>query len=154
MPLRRVEAADVSALTAFLHAVDLTVSGLDAPSVRLWIEVDERGTIVGSTGYELSADGGHALIRSVAVSPGLRSGGRGGDLARFALGRAAAEGARTAWLFSRRSGPFWEGLGFATARGHELASVLAGTHQVEQFRATGQLEREVAWSRRLAPDGD
>ncbi|MGN7187885.1 hypothetical protein [Microbacterium enclense] len=51
--------ADVEALTAFLQDVDLTVSGLDAPSVRLWIERDESGVIAGSTGYEISADGRH-----------------------------------------------------------------------------------------------
>src|SRR5690349_16529418 len=112
MELTPYGASDVAALTAFLSEVDLTLSGLDAPTVRLWIERDERGEIVGSTGYEVSTDGRHALIRSVAVRPTARSRGRGSELARFALERAAAEGATTAWLFSRRSGPFWQGLGF------------------------------------------
>jgi N-acetylglutamate synthase-like GNAT family acetyltransferase len=136
-------------LTAFLQKVDLTLSGLDAPSVRLWLERDEDGEIVGSTGYELSGDGHHALIRSVAVSPARRSRGRGGALARFALQRAAEEGARRAWLFSRRSGPFWQSLGFASADRDQLAEALADTHQVRLFQQTGQLGREVAWSRSL-----
>lgn len=141
--------ADVEALTAFLSEVDLTSSGVDAPSVRLWIGRDESGRIVGSTGYEISGGGHHALIRSVAVSSAQRSRGRGSALARFALARAAEEGARRAWLFSRRSGPFWKGLGFESADRDELAEALADTHQVRLFRQTGQLGAEVAWSRRL-----
>ena len=149
MELIRCTSTDTAAVTAFLREVDLTTRGVDAPTVRLWIDVDDKGEIVGSTGYELSGDGQHALIRSVAVSPTRRSRGRGADLARFALAQATAEGARTAWLFSRRSGPFWEGLGFIAADRGELATALADTHQVRLFSETGQLDREVAWRRGL-----
>lgn len=148
--LHRASASDVESLTSFLKVVDLTLSGLDSPTVRLWLEYCDDGGIIGSTGYELSSDCRHALIRSVAVSPSKRSAGKGSELARFALDRAAEEGASTAWLFSRRSGPFWQSLGFTPADRHELANVLDETHQVQLFRKTGQLDREVAWSRPLA----
>lgn len=108
------------------------------------------GTVVGSTGYELSADGEHALIRSVAVAPAARTRGAGSRLARHALIDAATHGARHAWLFSRRSGPFWQKLGFTPADRDALAAALPDSHQVQLFRATGQLAREVAWSRPLA----
>lgn len=147
--LEQCQGSDIEGLTAFLREVDLTLSGLDAPGVRLWIERDEKGAIIGSTGYEVSADGHHVLIRSVAVSSTRRSRGRGTVLARFAIDRAAKEAATTAWLFSRRSGPFWHGLGFRPADRDELAAALADTHQVRLFRQTGQLGREVAWSRPL-----
>lgn len=150
MSLERCRPADIDALADFLTAVDLTVSGLDAPTVRLWMERDAGGTVTGSTGYELSGDGSHALIRSVAVSPDARSRGRGTGLARFALAWAAEEGASRAWLFSRRSGPFWQSVGFSPADRDELSAALADTHQVRLFRSTGQLENEVAWSRPLA----
>ncbi|MCJ1707243.1 GNAT family N-acetyltransferase [Microbacterium sp. VKM Ac-2923] len=149
MDLERYKPADVEALTAFLRDADLTLSGLDAPSVRLWLDRDEAGVIVGSTGYEISGDGHHALIRSVAVSPMQRSRGRGGGLARFALDRAVEEGANRAWLFSRRSGPFWRKLGFESVANDQLTEALADTHQVRLFQQTGQLEREFAWSRAL-----
>ena len=139
------------ALAVFLRAVDLTVSGLDAPTVRLWMMRDADGDVVGSTGYEISDDGRHALIRSVAVGPDDRAAGIGTRLARFAFDRATDEGARQAWLFSRRSGPFWQCLGFTPADRGEMARVLASTHQVQLFRQTGQLDREVAWSRPLDP---
>lgn len=147
--LERCQPEDVDAVTAFLRQADLTLSGLDDPHVRLWIERDEASDIVGTTGYELSADGRHALIRSVAVGPSQRSQGRGSALARCALDRAVDEGAQRAWLFSRRSGPFWQSLGFEPADRDALAAALAGTHQVRLFRRTGQLAREVAWSRAL-----
>lgn len=149
MDTERYRLADVEALTAFLSEVDLTLSGRDAPSVRLWIDRDEAGAIVGSTGYGISSDGRHALIRSVAVSPTQRSRGRGSALATFALDRAVEEGASRAWLFSRRSGPFWQSLGFEAADRDELAEALAVTHQVRLFQQSGQLGREVAWSRPL-----
>ncbi|MWJ80436.1 GNAT family N-acetyltransferase, partial [Clavibacter michiganensis subsp. michiganensis] len=58
-------------------------------------------------------------------------------------------GAGRAWLFSRRSGPFWRGLGFQEADRDALAAALPDARQVVAFRATGQLAREVAWSRSL-----
>ncbi|MER5391624.1 GNAT family N-acetyltransferase [Saccharopolyspora sp. NPDC002686] len=147
--LVRVEDEHVAGLTAFLQDVDLTLSALDSPDVFLWIDRDGTGRITGSTGFELSADRRHALIRSVAVHPSARRAGYGSALARFALGAAAREGARSAWLFSRRSGPFWQKLGFVHANRDELAAVLPDAHQVRLFVESGQLQREVAWSRRL-----
>jgi N-acetylglutamate synthase-like GNAT family acetyltransferase len=141
--------SDVPALRAFLAAADLTVAGLDDAAVRLWVRRDASGRITGSTGFELSDDGRHALIRSVAVDPALRSAGLGSALARHALAEAAAAGAERAWLFSRRSGPFWRGLGFAEADRDALAAALPDARQVVAFRESGQLAREVAWSRAL-----
>lgn len=140
---------DIEELTSFLSEVDLTLSGLNSDSVRLWVERDDSGTIIGSTGYEVSGDRHHALIRSVAVGPSQRSRGKGSVLASFALERAAAEGARTAWLFSRRSGPFWQSLGFESADREELVQALPDAYQVRLFQQTGQLHREVAWSKTL-----
>jgi GNAT superfamily N-acetyltransferase len=149
MAFEPVAPAQVDGLRDFLSAVDLTLAGLDSGTVRLWIERDAVGEIIGSTGYELSADGTHALIRSVAVAPAQRSAGTGSRLAKFALMDAARCGATRAWLFSRRSGPFWQKLGFQGADRDELAIVLPQAHQVRLFVASGQLEREIAWSRAL-----
>lgn len=146
-----VRAADVPDLARFLRDADLTVAGLDASGLRCWIERDVDGAVVGSTGYEASDDGAHVLVRSVAVAPDRRAGGHGTRLARFALDRAAESGATTAWLFSRRSGPFWQGLGFVPADLAGLAGALATTQQVQLFARTGQLDVERAWSRPLVP---
>jgi N-acetylglutamate synthase-like GNAT family acetyltransferase len=94
--IRPVEPADVPLVRDFLQRVDLTLAGLDAPAVRLWIELDDGGQIVGSTGLERSGDGEHALIRSVAVAPGRRTRGDGTSLARLALDEARNAAVRRA----------------------------------------------------------
>ena len=150
MSLARVTLNDVDDLRGFLQDVDLTLAGLDAPTVHLWVERNADGEIVGSTGFELSADRGPALIRSVAVAPAHRTAGAGSRLARYAMDQAQAAGASRAWLFSRRSGPFWQRLGFITsADRNELAAAFPEAHQVRLFVESGQLEREVAWSQPL-----
>jgi N-acetylglutamate synthase-like GNAT family acetyltransferase len=149
MVLTPVSGADVEQLREFLRDADLTLSGLDDESVRLWVEHDADGTVVGSTGYECSRDGRDVLVRSVAVAADRRSAGAGTRLARFALDRAADEGAERAWLFSRRSGPFWQGLEFVPADRQALVAALPETQQVRLFLTTGQLDREVAWTRPL-----
>ncbi|SKC46584.1 Acetyltransferase (GNAT) family protein [Krasilnikoviella flava] len=136
---------EIPDLTDFLCGADLTVAGLDAPAVRLWARRDGAG-IAASAGIELSADGRHALIRSTAVRPDLRGRGAGLAAATFAVDRARDAGASTAWLFSRRSGPFWERLGFARSTTGALAAALPDAQQVRLFRRTGQLDGEVAWS--------
>lgn len=144
-----LDPSEVEELGAFLGQCDLTVSGLDSDSVALWIVRDTSARIIGSTGFELSLDRRDVLVRSVAVHPDFRGTGNGMELARFALDAATAAGAERAWLFSRRSGEFWMRLGFVRTTTEALGSALAGTHQVELFRETGQLEREVAWTRIL-----
>lgn len=154
MNLERVSAADADEVRSFLHDVDLTLAGIDEPTVRLWIERGDRGRIIGSTGFEQGEDNGHALIRSVAVGPSYRVAGAGSRLARYAIQKAREAGATRAWLFSRRSGPFWQKLGFTGADRDELAAALPKAHQVRLFVQSGQLEREVAWSRALDTSAD
>jgi N-acetylglutamate synthase-like GNAT family acetyltransferase len=145
-----VIASGAAALRDFLAEADLTTSGLDAPGTRYWVVRDERGEVVGSTGFELSPSESDALIRSVAVASAARAAGLGTELARFALDSARAAGAARAWLFSRRSGPFWQGLGFERVPAESLAEVLGETAQVALFTKTGQLAREVGWTRTLS----
>lgn len=113
------------------------------------MERDATGSLVGSSGFELSEDGRHALIRSVAVAPDHRRAGAGSRLARHALAEATIAGATQARLFSRRSGPFWQKLGFESADRYALAAAMPDAHQVRLFTRTGQLDGEVAWTRSL-----
>jgi N-acetylglutamate synthase-like GNAT family acetyltransferase len=140
--------ADTFSLGEFLRSVDLTTSGLGIPETHLWIDLDPDGRIVATTGFELVDD--NALIRSVAVAPSMRGTGRGTELAQFALEQTKRLGARRAWLMSRRSGPFWQKLGFVPANIHQLAAALLTTTQVRTFAETGQLDYEKAWTKPLA----
>lgn len=145
-----MQPSDLDEVQTFLDEADLTLSGLDSPALWLWIARDAAGRIAGTTGFEIAESGKDVLIRSVAVAPDVRGTGFGLVLARFAMNAAAEAGATTSWLFSRRSGAFWQRLGFERGDRDELALRLAGTHQVQLFRETGQLEKEVAWMRSLA----
>ena len=145
----RVSPGGIDDVRGFLREADLTLAGLDEPMVRLWVERNDSGEVIGSTGFELSGDHRHALIRSVAVAPHCRTAGSGSLLARYAMEQAHAAGASRAWLFSRRSGPFWQKLGFTSADRNELAAALPEAHQVRLFSDSGQLEREVAWSQEI-----
>jgi len=91
--LERVSAANINQLRCFLIEVDLTLAGLGDPTTHLWIERDESGNVIGTTGFELSEDCKHALIRSVAVSPPQRVRGAGSRLARYAMDQARVAGA-------------------------------------------------------------
>ena len=127
MSFERVDGSELEELRAFLSEVELTLAGLEARTVRLWVERDADHKIVGSTGYEISEDRRDALIRSVAVSPQSRKVGSGSCLPRFALSEAAREGAQNACVcvsvsWSRDDGRIWPHL--------QLASLLADTHQV------------------------
>jgi N-acetylglutamate synthase-like GNAT family acetyltransferase len=150
IPLTPAGPDDLDDVTEFLRTADLTLSGLDSKSLHLWIGRNlADGRIFATTGFEPSDDLRHVLIRSVAVGRESRGNNMGTELALFALQRATELNATTAWLFSRRSGPFWQKLGFVPADREELARSLASTHQVQLFARTGQLDREVAWSRPL-----
>ncbi|WP_233205646.1 GNAT family N-acetyltransferase [Cryobacterium sp. Y82] len=84
---------DLDTVTAFPRVADLTLSGLDSPTLRLWTARDATTGRIASTGYERSEVKQHVLIRSVAVAPALQGLGGGLQLARFALDRAAESGA-------------------------------------------------------------
>lgn len=145
MILRAVGSPDIEDLGYFLCDADITIAVRDDDTVRLWVERDADGTVMGSTGFELSQDRGHALIRSVAVAPAGRDARVGSRLAMFAFDQARQAGAERAWFFSRRSGPFWQKLAFTSADRKSHANVLPDTQQVRLFVQTDQLNREVAW---------
>ena len=142
-----VSRGDAYELTEFLRSVDLPGDGIGEPDIRMWIDLDVDGRIVGSTGFEMT--GSDVLLRGVAVHPSLRGFGRGSELARFAFDEATALGARRAWILSRRWAPFLDTLGFEPADTAELAAALASTHQVRALSESRQLRYETAWSRPL-----
>lgn len=137
--------ADIDAVRRCLVACDLTVAGLGVSDLRLWVLENRSGQTVGVTGFEIA--GIHALIRSVAVAPDLRKNGLGALLAEFAFEQASAAGATQFWLFSSRSGAFWQRLGFRLTTTDELAAAAPHTWQVTSFVESGQINREIAWTR-------
>jgi amino-acid N-acetyltransferase len=75
------------------------------------VAVDASGVLAGVAGLELY--GSDALLRSVAVSPSLRSMGLGQRLTEDRLKWAAEHGIKRAYLLTTDARGYWERQGFA-----------------------------------------
>ncbi|MET9836057.1 GNAT family N-acetyltransferase [Streptomyces sp. NPDC006385] len=133
-------------LATFLAGQGLSSEGVLAPGTRYWLTRDTAGPAA-ALGWERQDD--HVLLRSVAVRPDLRGCGGAQRLVEHALVDAAAQGARTAYLFSTEAGPFWTRLGFRPIPVAEVARALPHAPQVHQYSTAGTLADEAAWRRDL-----
>jgi N-acetylglutamate synthase-like GNAT family acetyltransferase len=73
----------------------------------------DDGRLVGCVALELF--GSDALVRSLAVTAGVRGHGLGGALLARALDHARAAGAREAWLLTETAAPFFAARGWRPA---------------------------------------
>lgn len=112
---------DGGELATFLAGQGLPSKDVLAPGSRYWLTRDTAGPAT-ALGWERQDD--RVLLRSVAVRPDLRGCGAARRLVEHALTDAAAQGARTAYLFSTEAGPFWTRLGFRPVPVAEVAHAL------------------------------
>jgi amino-acid N-acetyltransferase len=95
---------DRPAAEALLSTLGLPLAGLETCLPHGWVAEGDRSDpagpaeLVGLAGVELYHDG--ALLRSVAVHPGWRGSGLGGELVARALDTARAAGARDCYLLT------------------------------------------------------
>jgi len=101
--------ADLPALLELLGQSALPTAGL-ADHLDTTLVVREAGHVVGSAALELY--GTTALLRSVAVAPGLRGRGLGQELTRHALALARRRKIRTVYLLTETAGGFFPRFGF------------------------------------------
>ncbi len=148
--VRTATRADVPAVRACLVASGLSTAGVGADDVRLAVLEDRQGRIVGVTGFE--GGGPDALLRSVAVAPALRRHGLGRMLAEAACERAAAlPDVERLWVLDAGSGAFWQRLGFRLVPTTELMAALPHAWQVVALVESGDIERQIAWTRPARP---
>ena len=103
-------AQDADAVLNLLRENALPTDGLaDHWSSTLVARID--GAIVGSAALEVYADG--ALLRSVAVAPGLRGQGLGHDLTAAALSKAGELCVPAVYLLTTTAERFFPKFGFA-----------------------------------------
>lgn len=150
LPLPEARPEDRKELSAFLAGQDLSPQDILAPGTRYWFTRDAAGPAV-TVGLERQDH--CVLLRSVAVRPGLRGRGAARRLVERVLAEAAAQGGRTAYVFSTGAGPWWERLGFRPVPVAEAAEALSDAPQVRQYRETGILAEETAWRRDLVDIG-
>jgi len=86
---------DLPAVAERLDGAGLPTDGFDAGAARLFVLDGAEGSPDGVVGFERYGE--HALLRSLAVRPGLRGRGYGEALLRHALREAARAGARVAY---------------------------------------------------------
>jgi amino-acid N-acetyltransferase len=106
--LRAGADADFPAIRALLQASGLPLDGLSRDR-QFAVVASLDGRLVGCAHVERY--GSHALLRSVAVDPGLRGGGIGRRLVGAALADAAGDASRTLLLTETAAG-FFGRLGF------------------------------------------
>jgi amino-acid N-acetyltransferase len=106
--LRAGVAADFPAICALLQAGGLPLDGLSSDTPFAVVALAD-GRLVGCAHIERC--GSHALLRSVAVDPGLRGSGIGRRLVEAALADAAGRATRT-FLLTETAARFFGRLGF------------------------------------------
>jgi N-acetylglutamate synthase-like GNAT family acetyltransferase len=146
----RIRPADLSDKALIVHLVrqvDLLGDDILAPNTRYWVAEENNHILVGSVGLELGVDS--ALLRSVAVLPGFRNIGLGRNLVNVAMTYAKKIGCKRIFLFSMRSGKYWQKLGFQKTPVDELVQSLPDIPQVLKFTSIGKLAIETAWKKDL-----
>ncbi len=136
---------------AMLARGAMVTEGLEWPAacyLLAWLG-DEA---VGVAGVETSVDA--ALLRSLWVKPAMRAQGIGSAL--FAAARKAAHtrGARQLYLLGEAEDGYLKRLGFQRVAVAEVMVALAGTPQVEYYRARpDELMEKAAWRLDISQDG-
>jgi len=98
-------AHDLDGVLALLFEVDLPSEGVAEHLADFVIASNERGRIVGCAGVEVH--GATALLRSVAVRPGLQGAGLGTRLVGAAVELARVRGASEVVLLTTTAAPFF-----------------------------------------------
>lgn len=125
--LRPAASSDLPALVTLLGQTELPVAGV-ADHLDTFLVADGRAGVVASAGLEVY--GRHALLRSVAVTPGLRGTGLGRTMIEAALELARARGAETVTLLTTTAAGYFSRFGFARI---DQANAPSAVRQSTQF---------------------
>jgi len=101
--------ADLPAILELLDGSKLPRAGLDAHVATTLVARDGK-QLVGTAALELYGE--CALLRSVAVAPGLRGQGLGQELTRHALALARRHKIKSVYLLTETAGGFFPRFGF------------------------------------------
>jgi N-acetylglutamate synthase-like GNAT family acetyltransferase len=134
---------DIKALTQILETVDLKTQDVLAPGTQFWLAHEKQGQMVGCAGMEFGETA--VLLRNVAILPEFRKQGLGEELVEHALTYAQNQGYKAVYLFSVRSGGYWQRMGFREVTVDELVNALPESYQVWHFMRIGKLANEHAW---------
>ena len=126
--LRQAHAADWPAIAALLQANRLPLDGAREHLATFVVATAGR-EVVGCAGAEPHGD--VALLRSVAVAPGLHRQGIGRRMVALLLDEARRRGVRALYLLTTGARGYFERLGFTQVDG---AAAPAALHASAEFR--------------------
>ena len=125
--VREATAADLPAIEALLSASALPLAGV-RESLQGFVVAEHRGRLVGVAGLEVHD--GHALLRSVAVSPEWRNRGLGGVLVDRMIHEARARGLESIHLLTTTAERYFPSFGFTKV---SRAAVPQSLQEAEEF---------------------
>jgi len=139
--------ADLPALLELLGQSALPTAGL-ADHLDTTLVAHEAGHVVGSAALELY--GTTALLRSVAVAPGLRGRGLGQELTRHALALARRRKIRTVYLLTETAGGFFPRFGFRAISRDAVDPAVQGSVEFTSACPTSALAMAAELERRAS----
>jgi len=139
--------ADLPALLELLGQSALPTAGL-ADHLDTTLVAREAGHVVGSAALELY--GTTALLRSVAVAPGLRGRGLGQELTRHALALARRRKIRTVYLLTETAGGFFPRFGFRAISRDAVDPAVQGSVEFTSACPTSALAMAAELERRAS----
>ncbi len=125
--IRPAVLSDLPALVTLLGQTELPMVGV-ADHLETFLVADGPAGVVASAGLELY--GGHALLRSVAVAPGLQGTGLGRTMIEAALDLARVRGAETITLLTTTAAGYFSRFGFGRI---DQAGAPSAVRQSTQF---------------------
>jgi amino-acid N-acetyltransferase len=136
MVIRTAVAGDLAAVRQLLGDSGLPVDGVKenftdfiVAEERNGISSNESGIIVGAIGIERY--GAAALLRSAAVSPGVRGTGLGSRLVKEILERASAQGVRDIYLLTTTAEEYFPKFGFTRASRGEVPEPVKASREFQ-----------------------
>ena len=128
--------ADAPELRAALDAAALPTEDIDGGG-RTFFRFTDEGRPVGYGGYELYGE--DVLLRSVVVLPDERGKGYGRALTEDVLARAAASGARQAYLLTTTAESFFQHAGFIEIARTDAPNAILATKQATTICSSAAL---------------
>jgi len=111
--IRFASGNDEAGVASLLTSSNLPLDGV-REALQCFVVAEAEGAIVGVAGIEAcGAQGKHALLRSVAVTPEWRSKGLGRTLVNRAIAVAEERGAKALYLLTTTADTYFPSFGFA-----------------------------------------
>jgi amino-acid N-acetyltransferase len=130
MEMRPARPEDLASVQCLLRTAELPFEDV-APLLGAFVVGEQDGALAACAGFERY--GSDALLRSVALTPALRSRGLGRALCDTLLGEARRRGVRDAFLLTTTAVEFFARQGFARFERERAPAAIRATREFAQL---------------------